>query len=115
LSEQSFTISCSVLPQSETKQVLFQAFYSSNTPCLEVILADGSLSGYLSNRQGKRFKFTTKTRLTSGRWNNISIGYDMQHITIQINDNPVEQFKCTGLLQGQPILVFGGTFPKKRN
>ena len=112
ISEQSFTLAFSIMPQANTKQVVFQT-YSSPHPGFQLILEDGCLSGYFLNRDGKIFKFTSKARLDSGKWNDIKICYDMKNISFEINGRNAEIFKCGGFLYRQPCLIFGGSYPPK--
>lgn len=112
ISEQSFTLAFSIMPQSDSKQTVMQT-YSSPHPGFQLVLQDGSLSGYFLNREGKSFKFETKARLQTGKWNDIKIYYDMKNISLAINDAKPESFECSGILYNQPCLVFGGSYPAK--
>ncbi len=112
ISEQSFTIDFSLMTQDHSKQVIFQT-YSSAHPGFQLLLEDGHLSGYFLNRKGKGFKFQTKATLTSGKWYDIQICYDMKNLSFKVNDSPAEAFECNGLLYRQPCLIFGGSYPPR--
>jgi concanavalin A-like lectin/glucanase superfamily protein len=112
VSEQSFSLSFSIMPQTDSKQTIMQT-YCSTHPGFQLLLQEGSLSGYFLNRKGKSYKFKTKSHLITGKWNNITISYDMKNISFKINDNATEKFKCNGILYRQPCLIFGGSFPAK--
>jgi hypothetical protein len=112
VSEQSFTISFSIMPLSDSRQTVIQT-YSSAHPGFQLLLDNGALTGYFLTREGKGFKFKTKSRLTAGKWNNITISYNMENLSFKINDNNPEKFECRGLLYRQPCLIFGGSYPAK--
>ncbi len=108
--EQSFSISFSLMPYDDSKQVLLQT-YSSVHPGFQVILEDSRLNGYFLNRKGKSFPFQTSAHLKAGKWNDIIIRYDMKNLSFQINGEKAEFFPCSGLLYKQPCLIFGGSYP----
>jgi hypothetical protein len=112
ISEQAFTLAFSLMPASNTKQVIFQT-YNSQHPGFQLVMENGSLSGYFLNKNGRSFKFKTKFRLNIGKWNEIKICYDMKNISLKINDNKIESFETRGILYRQPCLILGGSYPPK--
>ncbi len=112
VSEQSFTLSFSIMPLSGSKQTVIQT-YCTPHPGFQLLLDNGALTGYFLTRLGKGFKFKTRSSLTAGKWNNITISYNMENLLFKINDNNAEKFECRGLLYRQPCLIFGGSYPAK--
>jgi hypothetical protein len=108
--EQSFTLSFSIMPMSDSKQIIMQTNISPAG--FQLLLEDSVLSGQILNKKGKCFNFKTISRLNKGAWSDVKIFYDLKKLSIKINEGNIETFDCDGILYNESCMIFAGAYPQ---
>ena len=112
ISEQSFTLSFTIKPDSAAgRQMVCQAYHRS-VAGLELELHDSKLTARFRNRDGKRIQLTGAAELQAGKWSNVTLHYNLERLRLTVNDQTADT-ACAGLLLRQPALIFGGAVPPK--
>ena len=107
LSEQGFSIGCEFRTDHTGAQTLFDAAYTLPV-ALHCELEAGAISGTFRNRENRVFKFRTPAVVKYGQWNELFLTYDLRKLTVWCNGAVAAEIPCSGLMNKQSFLYFGG-------
>ncbi len=102
-----FTYELSIKPESIAPQMLLRS-YSKTAGAVMVVLDAGKLKVRFVRHDMQMISFTTPNLLETGKWQQLTIAFDMGKFKIRVDNGKIHEFTCVGKPFKMTQMVFGG-------
>lgn len=103
----AFTYELEIKPESKLPQMLLRS-YSKTSGAVMIVLVDGKLKVRFSRHDMKNIDFITPEIIKSGKWQKVTIAFDMNKFRIKTGDGKIYEYPCVGIPLKMTQMVFGG-------